>query len=62
MTTTMIEMKNVVDALRNHNLNIPVMIGGAVVDQSYADEIGAQGYAVDAMAAVKTAKNLVHKE
>jgi 5-methyltetrahydrofolate--homocysteine methyltransferase len=60
MTTTMTEMKTVIDTLRNHNLSIPVMIGGAVVDQSYADEIGAQGYAVDAMEAVKIAKSLVN--
>ena len=32
------------------------MIGGAVVDQHYADEIGAQGYAADALAAVRLAQ------
>jgi len=58
MTTTMTEMKTVVDALREKNMNTPVMIGGAVVDKNYANEIGAQGYAMDAMEAVKIAQAL----
>ncbi len=39
-------------------LKFKFMIGGAVVDQNYADEIGADGYSRDAMEAVKLAKVL----
>lgn len=57
MTTTMVEMKRVIDLARAEGLDdVCFMIGGAVVDQHYADEIGAQGYAADALAAVRLAK------
>ena len=57
MTTTMVEMKHVVDLARQEGLgDVCFMIGGAVVDQHYANEIGAQGYAPDALAAVRLAQ------
>lgn len=57
MTTTMVEMKKVIDLARAEGLlQIRFMIGGAVVDQHYADEIGASGYAGDAIGAVRLAK------
>jgi len=60
LTTTMPQMKNVVDALKEAGLSdVKVMIGGAPVTQSYADEIGAQGYAPDAASAVDLAKELL---
>ncbi len=58
MTTTMVEMQDVIDLAKQHKLDVKFMIGGAVVDQDYADEIGAHGYARDAMEAVRLAKNL----
>lgn len=44
MTTTMMEMKKVVNMVREQNLPVKVMIGGAVITRSFADEIGAEGY------------------
>ncbi len=38
-----------------------VMVGGAPVTQEYADAVGADGYASDASAAVKQAKELLHR-
>lgn len=61
MTTTMTEMKTVISLCRERELKFRFMIGGAVVDQDYADEIGADGYSKDAMDAVKLAKALVAK-
>ncbi len=57
MTTTMTEMDNVVKALQQNGLSIPIAIGGAVVTEEYAREIGAALYAKDAMAAVEKIKN-----
>jgi 5-methyltetrahydrofolate--homocysteine methyltransferase len=60
LTTTMPQMKAVVEAVRKAGLkDVKVMIGGAPVTQSYADEIGAQGYAPDAASAVDKAKELL---
>lgn len=57
MTTTMVEMKKVIDLARAEGLSqVRFMIGGAVVDQHYADEIGANGYASDAIGAVRLAQ------
>lgn len=58
MTTTMKEMKNVIDLVKQEGLPTKVMIGGAVITQDYADEIGADGYSRDAADAVKLAKSL----
>jgi len=61
LTTTMPAMKEVIEALNGSELKgkIKVMIGGAPVTQSYADEIGADGYAPDAASAVDKAKELL---
>ncbi|BCN32045.1 homocysteine S-methyltransferase family protein [Anaeromicropila herbilytica] len=59
MTTTMLEMKEVVDRVKKEKLNVQVIIGGAVITQSYADEIGADGYSKDAADAVKLVKRLL---
>ena len=58
MTTTMVEMKEVIKLAREESLNCKFMIGGAVVDDEYAKEIGADGYSKDAYEAVKLAKRL----
>ena len=60
LTTTMPQMKTVIEAIKKAGLkDVKVMIGGAPVTQSYADEIGAQGYAPDAASAVDKAKELL---
>jgi len=61
LTTTMISMKDVIEALKEASLTgkVKVIIGGAPVTQSYADEIGADGYAPDAASAVDEAKKLL---
>jgi len=61
LTTTMPQMKNVVEALKGAGLSVKTMIGGAPVTQEYADEIGADGYAPDAASAVDKARELIGK-
>jgi 5-methyltetrahydrofolate--homocysteine methyltransferase len=61
LTTTMTNMKAVVDAIKASDLadKVKVMIGGAPVTQAFADEIGADGYAPDAASAADLAKQLL---
>jgi len=60
LTTTMPQMKTVIDALKEAGLTkAAVLIGGAPVTQNYADEIGAKGYAPDAASAVDVARELM---
>jgi 5-methyltetrahydrofolate--homocysteine methyltransferase len=59
MTTTMAEMENVIRQLRAAGIRTFTMVGGAVVTQEYADEIGADLYARDAMEAVARIKKLL---
>ena len=59
MTTTMMRMKDVVDYVKELGLNIKVVIGGAVITQSFADEIGADGYSKDAAEACKVVERLL---
>lgn len=61
MTTTMSEMRNVIDRLRGEGIRTFTMVGGAVVTQEYADEIRADLYAKDAMEAVGKIKALLGK-
>lgn len=62
MTTTMQEMKRVVDYAREKQIKAKIMIGGAVITPEYAAEIGADGYSGDAAEAVKAAKRLLQIE
>ncbi|MBP3622154.1 MAG: homocysteine S-methyltransferase family protein [Lachnospiraceae bacterium] len=62
MTTTMMRMKDVVDEVKKQNLNVKVVIGGAVVSESFADEISADGYSKDANDAVKLVDRLLTEE
>lgn len=55
LTTTMGEMKNVVDQVRAEGLNVKVMIGGAPVTDSYRESIGADCYTPDAASAADAA-------
>ncbi len=59
LTTTMAQMKNLVDAVRAAGLRIPVIIGGAPVTKEFADRIGAQGYAADAAGAADEVARLL---
>ncbi len=61
LTTTMSAMKKTIDTLAEAGLRekVKVMIGGAPVTQAYADQIGADGYAPDAAAAVELARSLM---
>jgi 5-methyltetrahydrofolate--homocysteine methyltransferase len=59
LTTTMPQMAEVVKAAKDAGIEVKTMIGGAPVTQSYADEIGADGYAPDAASAVDIAKQLI---
>ena len=61
MTTTMMRMQEVVDAVRAEGLSVKVIIGGAVITQSFADEIGADGYSKDAAECVKLVQRLSGK-
>lgn len=58
MTTTMTGIPGVIAGLKKNGVNIPVMIGGAVVTEEYAREVGAH-YAGDAIAAVELVKTLL---
>ena len=59
MTTTMMRMKDTIALKEKEHLDVKVMIGGAVTTQSFADEIGADGYSADAADAVRLAKKLL---
>lgn len=59
MTTTMSEMDNVLKKLKAAGITTFTMVGGAVVTQEYADRIGADLYAKDAMEAVVKIKKLL---
>jgi len=60
LTTTMTQMKTVINALIDGGLRdkVRVMIGGAPITQQYADEIGADGYGDNASSAVALARKL----
>jgi 5-methyltetrahydrofolate--homocysteine methyltransferase len=63
LTTTMVNMKAVVQAVKASDLagKVKVMIGGAPVTQAFCDEIGANGYAPDAASAADLAKSLLKR-
>jgi 5-methyltetrahydrofolate--homocysteine methyltransferase len=57
LTTTMPAMREAVKAIRDAGYNdVKILVGGAPITQSYADEIGADGYSDDAASAVDAAK------
>ena len=59
LTTTMPNMRGVVEAIRAAGVNAVVMIGGAPTTPEFADQIGADGYAPDAGSAVDVARQLL---
>jgi len=64
LTTTMRNQKSVVEALEKENLRsqVKIMVGGAPVTRRWANEIGADGYAKDAMSAVALAQELMQQK
>jgi 5-methyltetrahydrofolate--homocysteine methyltransferase len=62
LTTTMVNMRSAITALEEAGLRgkVKIMIGGAPVTESFAQQIGADGYAADASRAVATAKSLLN--
>jgi 5-methyltetrahydrofolate--homocysteine methyltransferase len=61
LTTTMPEMKRVIEELQAHGLRdqVKVMVGGAPVDAAFAEKIGADGYGKDAAQAMVLARSFV---
>jgi 5-methyltetrahydrofolate--homocysteine methyltransferase len=59
LTTTMEQMSQVVQAAKDAGVSSKCIVGGAPVTQSFADEIGADGYAADAASAVDVVKELL---
>jgi 5-methyltetrahydrofolate--homocysteine methyltransferase len=61
LTTTMPEMNNIIGTLESKRLrnSVKVMVGGAPVDSSFAEKIGADGYGKDAAEAVNLARRFV---
>jgi corrinoid protein of di/trimethylamine methyltransferase len=64
LTTTMRNQKTVVEALEKQGLRsrVKIMVGGAPVTRRWAEEIGADGYAKDAMTAVTLAQELMQQK
>lgn len=58
LTTTMAQMKTVIELMKPYS-DVKVLIGGAPITQTFADEIGAHGYAPDAASAVDKANELI---
>jgi 5-methyltetrahydrofolate--homocysteine methyltransferase len=61
LTTTMVNMKSVIELAKNKDCKAKIVVGGAPLTQSYAKEIGAHGYAPDAATAVEVASKFVKK-
>ena len=64
LTTTMRNQKGVVEAIEKAGLRqqVKIMVGGAPVTRRWAEEIGADGYAKDAMSAVELARHLMEQK
>jgi len=61
LTTTMLSMRDTIDALKEEGLrdSVKIVIGGAPISESFAVEIGADGYAPDAAAATDLCRRLI---
>lgn len=58
LTTTMVNMKSVIELAKNKDCKAKIVVGGAPLTQSYANEIGADGYAPDAATASEIVTSL----
>lgn len=61
MTTTMVRMKDVVELAKERDCHAKILIGGAAINESFAEEIGADAYGKDAAATVKVVEKLLKK-
>jgi 5-methyltetrahydrofolate--homocysteine methyltransferase len=59
LTTTMVNMKGVIEVAKNKDCKAKIVVGGAPLTQNYANEIGAEGYAPDAATAVEVVGGLI---
>lgn len=59
MTTTMVRMQDTIDLVRERQLPIKVLVGGAVVTPAFAERIGADGFSLDAVDAVAVAARVL---
>ena len=62
MTTTVANMKRTIDALHEAGCDAPVWVGGAVLTERIANDIGADYYTKDAMAAVRLMDTLFSEQ
>jgi 5-methyltetrahydrofolate--homocysteine methyltransferase len=62
LTTTMLHMKTVIEALKSGGVTVKTMVGGAPVTQRFADEIRADAFGSDAAVAVDKAKELIGRK
>lgn len=62
MTTTMMRMKDVVDLAKEKGCQAKIIIGGACITESFAEEIGADGYSKDASECVKLVDSLIQSK
>lgn len=63
LTSTMMEMKDVIEELKRQNLreNVKIIVGGAPITEDFAKEIGADGYGENAIEGVKICKQWMEK-
>ncbi|RKX99370.1 MAG: cobalamin-binding protein, partial [Spirochaetes bacterium] len=59
LTTTMVNMKDVIELAKSQDCKAKIIVGGAPLTQNYAEEIGADGYAPDAATAVEVVNKLI---
>ena len=59
MTTTVVYMRKTIEALKNSGINIPTIVGGAVLTEDVKNQIGGTYYAKDAVDTVKICENLL---
>lgn len=64
LTTTISQQQEIIELLKEEGLRqqVKVLIGGAPINQNWADKIGADGYAEDATGAVRVAKQVLGKD
>jgi 5-methyltetrahydrofolate--homocysteine methyltransferase len=62
LTTTMMYMKTVINTFKEKGLTVPIIVGGAPVTQRFADEIGADGFAKNAVEAVELVNRILNKK
>jgi 5-methyltetrahydrofolate--homocysteine methyltransferase len=59
LTTTMMNMKDTIELIKEEGLKVKCIIGGAPISQDFADKIGADGFSPDAASAVELCRKLL---